>query len=170
MKRGRKKGRPPSGCILSGGRKYEIQRIQDWHREVMRLIVLGWSNKEIAARFGCSKQAISDIRNSSIVKRQIDIMQAARDHKLLTPEAKMKKMFMEGLDILDGLLKSDSTPPHLKTTIVFGVGDRSGHAPTKKIEGKHAVAVFDKETYDELAERRKAAIAEGIIVEAEEVT
>ncbi len=163
-----------SGCIPSGERKFEIQKIQDWHREVMRLIVLGWRTNELAAFFGVSRETISCIRNSSIVKRQVDIMQFVCDGKVMTPAAKMKEMFMDGLFILDGLMKADATPPALKTTIVFGVGDRSGHGPTKKIEGKHAVAVFDRPTLEELEKRKEDAIAEGItvkgiIVEAEEV-
>lgn len=165
-----KVGGTHSGRKPSGDRKYEIQRIQDWHREAMRLIVLGWGNTEIAAHFGCSRETVCSIRNSSIVKRQVDIMQAVRDGKVLTPEAKMRGMFMDGLNILDDLMKADGTPAHLKTTIVFGVGDRSGHGPTKKIEGKHAVAVYDRPTHEELMRRRQAAIDEGIVVEAEEVT
>ena len=165
-----KVGGTHSGRAPSGERKYEIQRIQDWHREVMRLIVLGWGNQEIAAHFSCSVETVCAIRNSSIVKRQIDIMQAVRDGKVLTPEAKMKGMFMVGLHILDGMMRADDTPKHLKKDIIFGVGDRSGHGATRKIEGRHAVAVYDRDTHDELMRRKEAAIAEGIVVEAEEVT
>ncbi len=164
-----KLGGTHSGGKPSGDRQYEIQQIQDWHREAMRLIVLGWKNTELAAHFGCSKETICSIRNSSIVKRLVDIMQAVRDGQTLTPEAKLKSMVLPGLNILDDIMKDDTTPRSLRASIVFGVADRTGLGPTKKIEGRHAVAVYDEATHEELMRRKKAAIDEGIIVEVEEV-
>ena len=158
-----KKGGTHSGRTPSGNRKYEIQRIQDWHREVMRLIVLGWKNTQLAEYFGCSEEQICTIRNSSIVRQQVGIMQSVRDGKVLTPKAKLKSMVMPGLEILDDMMRSEKTPLHLKKDIIFGVADRTGLGPTSKVQSVHEV-VFMRKDQDELERRKQAAIDEGIIV------
>ena len=152
------------------GRKYQITRVQDWHMECMRLIVLGWTNKEIAKRLGVSEASITAVRNSTITRKQIAVMQAHRDAAVmgLDPESRLTGMIHPAIDVLEGILSSENEAPlSMRRDVALAVLSINGYGPTKKVEGKHAVGigVFSREDAEELRRRREAAVEEGITLD-----
>lgn len=154
-----------SGRKPSGNRQYEITRVQDKHREIMRLIVLGMKNTEIAERLNVSTATVTAVKNSSLTRRQIEYMQEERNQKVTTPAERLEKLVIPSIDALEDILKNDESSMKIKKETAIAILDRNGFGPTKKIEGKHAVAVFNEHDYEELKRRREAAIEEGVLVQ-----
>jgi hypothetical protein len=166
-------GRTPLGGTHTGqvpdpNRKYQIERIQDWYQEAMRLMVLGWDNASIANHFGVSKAVIISIRNSDLTRRQIDCMQAARNRAIMGVQEKLDDSSTKAADVLDSMLNDPGIPAAVRKGVAFGILDRTGHGPTTKIEGKMSFAVFGPEDLKELQRRRDAAAQQGITVEFED--
>ena len=59
-------------------RKYTLKEVQDSHREIARLLVMGLNNKDIAEELGVTPEMVSYTINSPVVMREIENMRAAR--------------------------------------------------------------------------------------------
>lgn len=156
-----------SAPLPLGERKYQVQRIQDNHQEMMRLMVLGWSNKDIAQHFGCSTALVCAVRNSEITRKRLNLMQAARTGAVLGATEKLKDAAPIAASILVDMMQEDEVPKMLKKQIAFGILDRTGHGPTTKVESKHMVGIYTMEDHMELMKRRNDAIEQGILIEEE---
>ncbi len=63
-----------------GKRKgHQIREMWDSHHEIARRLLLGQKNVDIAKAMNCSKQTVSNVRNSPIVQDKLAVMKAARD-------------------------------------------------------------------------------------------
>ena len=58
---------------------WQVAEMWERHHEIARRIVLGQSNVDIAKDLGVSAQAVSNVRNSPVVKEHTTLMNAARD-------------------------------------------------------------------------------------------
>jgi hypothetical protein len=161
-------GMTHSGRAPSNNRQLQIERIQDWYQEAMRLMVLGWSNERIADHFRVTVATICTIRNSDLTRRQIDIMQAARSRSIMTVTEKLDDSAPRAAEVLDEMLNDPSVPAAVRKGVAFGILDRTGNGPTTKIEGKFAVGIFEKKDLEELQRRRDAALEQGVLVTVED--
>ena len=58
---------------------HQITKMWDNHHEIARLLILGMSNVDIAAKLDCSPQTVSNVRNSPVVQDKLAILHAVRD-------------------------------------------------------------------------------------------
>ena len=168
------------------GEKYEIERLQEWHKEVLRLAVLGYRPVQIAEMTGYTKEHISTLFNSAVFQEQLIILQAARDDDSISVGKRIAALAPIALERVKEVLQDpihrvetnektgqveikidDRIDPALKVRTAQDLLDRAGH---KAIDRKISVHMT-KEDIDEIKQDAiQAGIESGtIIVEDAEV-
>jgi len=150
------------------GEKYEIEEIQEWHREVLRLAVLGYRPGEIARATGYSKTHISTIFNSPVFKAELEVLQQARDDDTVAVAKRIVGMAPIAVERIlevikepiykidgEGVKVDDRIEPSLKLKAAQDVLDRAGH----KAVDKKVIAHLTK---DDLKEMKSDAVTAGI--------
>ena len=152
----------------NGHRQYEVTRLWDKHHEVIRLIVLGFGNKEIAELVGIGHHMISAIRNSEIPQRHIKVLQAARDSKcvdvsraLLEDAPKSLQLLM---DVRDG---EEAADIRLRASVAQDLLSRAGYGKVQKVQGAVVHGVVSEETLARVKARRAEGAVEAEFEEAE---
>ncbi len=158
------------------GKRYEIEKIQEWHKEVLRWAVLGYRPGEIAEFTGYTKEHISNIFCSEVFIDQLAILQAARDEDAisiskritaLAPIAveRLREIVADPIHIVrDGQVAIDERiDPSLKAKTAQDILDRAGH----KAVDRKIIAHLSKEDMEELKKDAiQAGIEEGYVVDA----
>ena len=151
------------GRLPTNNRKYEIAKLQDRHREILRRLALGQTPKMISNELGCTPAMINYTRRSAIGKREISLIHGARNGDSITVFKQIQDTAPEALELLkkriqQGLLKEEPDNVDIKTAI--SVLDRGGYGPIRKTlnanvdEGKG----FDKALEKIKAQAKKAGV------------
>lgn len=82
-------------------RAYSIKKVWNRHHEMKRLLLLGHSNIEIAQILGVTQQNVSDVRNSPMFKREMEVLQAARDAGTVEIAVRLAKDAHKSLQLLE---------------------------------------------------------------------
>jgi len=157
------------GRPANDSRKYEIQHIWDKHHEIIRLIVLGYSNKEIAEVIGCTPQTVSLTRNSEICKRKIEELRSRRDEEavnvLETLEREAPKALELLMDVRSGKLSDDIK---LRVKVAQDLLSRAGYGQVQRVKGSFVHGVVSEELLDRVKAKRNAVDADYVEVEEKE--
>lgn len=124
------------GRLPTGQRNYEIEKMWSVHHEIARLALIGWKSVDIARHLSVTPEMVSYTLNSSVVKRQLDVMQGARDVDAVDISKKIAALQERAVDALDNLL--DSEVQSIKLRTAQDLLDRGGYGAVKKIEAVHA--------------------------------
>ena len=141
-------------------RTYTVATMWDLHHEVARLIVLGWKNTRIAEHLECSKQQVSNVRNSPVVMEHIAILRGTRDADTIDIAKDIKELAGPSLDILREVIREgefEGEKVTLLTRIKEGnlMLDRAGHGAPKKVIGDFHHAYFSVSEIEEIKRRAK---------------
>jgi DNA-binding CsgD family transcriptional regulator len=150
------------GRPATGERKYEIQNIWDTHREIMRLLVAGMHHVDIARELGVTPATISNVMNSAICKRQMNLMRDARDLDAVDVSKRIQEIAPVALQTLEELLCTGNDNVKLKTAT--DLLDRAGHAAVKTLRTESLSVHL---TADDIAEIKSRAKQVGLCVDAE---
>lgn len=166
------------------GEKYEIEQITEWHREILRLALLGYRPVDIAEIVGFTKEHVSTIMNSGVFKDQLSILQAARDADSISVSKRIAAMAPVALERVNEILQDpihrvevneetgqtvvkidDRIDPALKARTAQDLLDRAGF----KAVDRKAILHMTKEDMDDMKQgAMEAGIADGLIVPMEE--
>ena len=150
-----------------GERKtYDIQKLWDSNREILRLITLGWKDKEIAEKLGVTTQTVSNTRNSTLGKRQLSLMRGARDAEVLDVQRKVDSLLPKAFQVYEEILESEGISKLKKATADTIVKELGGHAAPTKVDIRSQSLVHAKlEVIKQRAiEAREAMKKAGILV------
>lgn len=109
------------------------KEIGDLHREIMRMIVQGKKNVEIAKELGISKGTIKYVRNSHITKAHIAQMQDKADGEVIKMRKRIRNIAPNALQILENIMSDPEAEGHLdasiseKIKVAQDLLDRAGH-------------------------------------------
>ena len=171
--RGRDKRRAPPG----NRRTFEVSHIWELHHEIVRRLLLGQKNCDIARALNVSEATVSYTRNSQVVKDKLAIMRGARDAETVDLAKRIRDGAPKALklleDAIDGAVKDIegnvvqvSVTARLKEANSWV--DRAGYGAVKTFRGVHLVAHFTGEEIEKIKERaREAGVESGVVVEAE---
>jgi hypothetical protein len=84
-------------------KKYEVQKIWDHHRQIIRLLVASngsYTNQDIADQVGCSAQTVSNVRNSPIVKARVAMMHREADKNAVSIAERIRIIAPMAVDVL----------------------------------------------------------------------
>ena len=162
--------RDPDARKTDERKTFEVSEMWELHHEIVRRLVLGQKNSEIAKALNVTPVMVSYTRNSKVVKKQLDLMRAARDADTMDIAVRIRENGPAALSLLEDIIEDggDTHGIALAARTAESMLDRGGYAAPKKIEG--IVAHFTK---DEIAELKKQAVESGrdagMIIDAEEV-
>lgn len=162
-------GRPRGPRKHPEYRHYEVQDIWERQREMIRLMILGWGNQEIASALGVTPQNVSDVRNSPLVKDRLAVLGAARDAATVDIAREIKEEAGASLnllrDIRDGRVEAGIA---LRASVARDLLDRAGHSAIRKVQGEIVSTHLTRDDLEALKQRaRDAATQQGLMVAAE---
>lgn len=140
---------------------YHITQMWDVHHEIVRLALIGMKQVDIAAHLGCTPVMVSYTLKSPIVKRQMDLLQAARNTDAVDVAKEIKAMAPKALEVLKGLM--DSEMPNVRLKAATDVLDRAGHGAIKMVQTANVHAFL---TAEELDAMKKNAREVGLLVDS----
>lgn len=118
--------------------KNQVQNLSPRHRGIMRAVLKGMSNGEIAELTGLSIRTVGMIVHSDVFQYELAKLQELADEKavesVVDVRAKIKEICGFGVSELEKILKSKLTNPKLKAEIVWDALDREGIAKTERKE------------------------------------
>jgi predicted transcriptional regulator len=142
-----------------GNRKYQISNMHEIHHEITRLLLIGMKDIDVATHLGVTPAMVSYVRNSAIVKRQLDLMKAVRDIDAIDIAKDIKNLLPKAVKVLEETL--DSQNAALKLKAATEVLDRGGHPVVRTVNGNidHHFSV------DEINEIKKRARDIGLLID-----
>jgi len=150
-------------------RQYQLQRIQEQHHEVLRQLVLGRKKVDIARDLGITTATVGNIANSEITKRQLRIMQSARDAKSIDIANHIQEIAPKGLkllgEIIEGVNEGEGASLALRAKTAESMLARAGFGEKHVMESRHLHAHVTGETLQEIKEAARRLDAEEIEVE-----
>lgn len=152
--------------VLPGERRtFQVDHIWESHHEVMRRILLGQKNTEIAKATGLTAATISYIRNSPVIQEQLQILEGARDAKTVDLASEIRAFAPVAhrllTDIINGegtMLKGEKPSLRQRAREANNLMDRAGYSAVRNVQGQFLHGHF---TADEIEEIKQRAIKEG---------
>lgn len=139
-------------------RRYNVKSLWNRHHEMLRLIVLGWGNKEIAAALGCTSQNVSDVRNSPMAKDRLAILQAARDAATIDVAREIQQEAFDSFKLLQDVRAGRvEASINLRASVARDLLDRAGHSAVKKTQAEVVTAHLTREDLEKIKERARNA-------------
>ena len=154
----------------------EVSRIQDRHREVIRLKSLGLTNKAIAVELDITPAYLSSILGSTLVKRHLARLQDNRDSAFVEAGEQLNSLLPRAVAAYRKVLGEedveDEITPMQRVSVASQVFDRTGLGKVSKVETSSLTSVLGPADLAEIRKRTEEALArrESTIVECEEVT
>lgn len=161
----KRRGREPgsSGRLPSGNRNKFIKRMHEGHHQMVRLMLLGYGNKEIASRLGVTPQNVCDVRNSPIVRERLATLEAAADAEAMDLRSEVMRITQKSVKFLEEVQEAEGrgegAPLHLRVRVAEGFMDR---AIPKKVQGEFMHAHLTGEDIEEIKKRARDG---GVIVD-----
>lgn len=152
-------GRP----ALAGTERYEIQNIWDKHRQIMRCLVQGMKHTEVAEYCHVTPQTVTNVMNSAICKRQMDLMRAEADLDAVAVQKHIQEISGIALQTLEELMLTGNDNTRLKAAT--DILDRAGHAAVKTIRTENTHTILNRDDIEEIKNRARNA---GLIQKARE--
>jgi len=140
---------------------FEVNEMWEMHHEIVRRLLLGQKNREIAKSLSVSEQVVSYTRNSKVVRDKLDIMRAARDADSIDIATEIRDKAPKALKILESII--DDNGEKVAMTLVAKTAEnwvnRAGYVAPKSVILEGIVAHF---TADEIEKIKKDAIKDGM--------
>jgi DNA-directed RNA polymerase specialized sigma subunit len=144
---------------------YEITQLRDRHKEIIRLILLGHENTEIASILNITPQTVSNVRNSQLAQVELMSLQEARDNNSIDIAKQIQEIAPAALEILHTMIDRTNRklttdpfaqPSNLEVTVAQDLLNRAGHGSiNKNISINKSMPL----TQEELALMRERAFA-----------
>lgn len=128
--------------------KWELQKLNGRHREIMRQILEGSSYVTIAANIGMSVQAVMLIANSSIFKDELAKLETESDWNVIK---RAETLSNESLSALRDIMRYSQSEARRESTAI----EILGIAGYSKIEKKMIATVSGEDVIRELNRRRR---------------
>ena len=149
------------GRLPTGNRQYQIERMWDAHHEIVRLLLIGMKQVDIARTLGVSEVMVSYTANSAIVRRQLDQMRAARDADAIDISKRIKALLPKAVEVLEQTME-EGVIPQLRLAAAKDVLDRGGHPAVRGLDVKTTGQSYL--TRDEIEDIKQRAKSIGLTV------
>ena len=152
-------------------RAYDVKALWEKHHEIVRQVVLGRTNGDIAMDIGCTPQTVSNVRNSPLAKEAIDRLSAGRDETVMNIAKRIEEFAPIALGLIENIVKG--TVPGasigLRARMASGQLARAGYGEVQKI---HSVqTTLTRADMEVIKDRARSAAADaGIKVEFRDVS
>lgn len=144
------------GRLPTGNRKYHIQDLWSAHHEILRMLLLGMKEVDIAAALNVTPAMVSYTKNSAIGKRQLNIMQGARDAHTMNVAVRIKELAPKAVEVLE--TQMDSETERIAQVAALSILDRAGYAPVQRLQAETVHMHFTSDELKDIKARAKAII------------
>lgn len=142
----------------------DLAKINDKYREIARLIVMGLSNVDIAARMDCHPTTISIIRHKPYVRQHIMELHGGRDDQSSFITERIRNLASQAVDVMETMMMDEDTPAPVRASLSKDILDRAGHGAVTK-----SVSFSGKMSQDDIEEikrrAREAGATSGVIID-----
>lgn len=136
----------------SDGSYYNLQKMNQLHHEIVRRIVVGQKDSEIAAALGCTTATVKYTRESPVVKQKLEIMMGARDASAVEIRKRIQNLAPLALHRLEEIMEDDTASESVRMKIAQDLLDRAGYDPVKKTMD---VGKYNEERINEIKQRAR---------------
>ena len=151
---------------------FEVNKMWEIHKEIARMLTMGYKNVEIADSLDVTPEMVSYVRNSAIVQETVEGLSVDRDLETIDIMKDIKLKAPEALKILENIISGkdgtigENSSPTLRAKTAENWLDRAGFPAQRAGVGMHLHAHFNA---DDLVEVKKRARESGIIIDGEVV-
>lgn len=146
---------------------YNLKKMNQLHHEIVRRIVLGQKDVDIADALGCTPATVKYTRESPVVKEKLSIMMGARDSSVMEIRERIQKLTPLALAELEKMLIDDNVSAAIRTKIAQDLMDRAGFTPVHKTLD---VGKYTESKIEEIKRRaRENGVAVATDIDSEEV-
>lgn len=163
------------GRLPSNNRKYELRRLQDNHREMLRLSALGYDRKKIAAILGVTTATVSNARNSELGRAQSEVLANGRDSAITDINQKIQALLPDAITLMGEVAKGKVTIPEGSNVTITqrmkasqDLIGRGGYVPPTRVQ--HSGDVNHHMTVDDIKKIKEKAASlkvNGFVIDAE---
>ncbi|KKN53579.1 hypothetical protein LCGC14_0600750 [marine sediment metagenome] len=132
------------GRLPSNVRHYDLQILQERHKEILRRLALGESREQVAIMLGITPAVVSYTANSSLGKAQLAVLQNGRDDTVKEISEQIKDLLPRAIEVMDGALHGKiDLDEGANVTIGQSIKaaqdilGRGGHVAPTRVQGHH---------------------------------
>jgi hypothetical protein len=142
--------------------RWEVTEMWDRHQQIARLVTFGMSNKGIGEALGISAQQVSNVRNSPVVQRHVQVLQGKDDLETYDVMKRVTDLLPKALDVLEENLDDEDCPSSQRARTAFGLLSVGGYGQNSNVNvrGRHAIL-----TGDDIMKLKANAVAAGFVVD-----
>lgn len=146
--------------------EWNPKKMREHYNEIVRRIILGEKNIDIAKAVDLSAMVVSKVRNSPMVQEKIRLLELQRDANTVDIARDIRKLAPDALKVLQDLMVNAQTNPNVRSNIAKDLLDRAGHGAVKKTESKNLHAHLTSDELSGIKERAlEAGRASGMVID-----
>lgn len=158
------------------GKLYNLAKLQERHREILRLAAMGGTDKDIANRMNVTPVMVRYTRRCTLGNKQLAMLRNGRDTMAMDISERIQELAPDALRVIEEVVQSgtiDHVPVDRKERLAASnkILDRAGHVPPQRIVGDINHRLLTGDNIREIKDRAKeiSAINGNLITEAEVV-
>lgn len=149
---------PPPKPQVPRTESLKIADVQNVHQQIKRLLFLGLKVNVIAEKLGVSEVLVSSVKNSPVIKMQLEVMQAAADAECVDLKKQITTLAPHALFnlqevITQGTLNGEMVKPVTVLKESNNLLDRHMGKPTQNIRSESYNAFFTADDIKELKQK-----------------
>lgn len=139
-------------------KSFEAKQMLDIYQEIARRLVLGQKNVQIANDLNVTKEMVSYVRNSDIVKRQTKHLHEESNKRTVDIATRIKGLAPHAMNLLEdiivlGQVGEEKLPAKLRAHHAEAILDRAGYAPPKEIRSMNLHGHYTSEDIERIKAR-----------------
>ena len=141
-----------------------MQALWEKHHEIVRQVVLGRNNVDIADAIGCTPQTVSNVRNSPIAKEEIGRLSEGRDSATVDIARRIEEFAPVALTLIERIVRGQMPEASmaLRAKLASSQLARAGYGEVHKVQALHAH--LSRSDIDAIKERAQRAVDDAIDV------
>lgn len=151
--------RPPTRMAKATGFDQMLER----HREIARLVAMGYKNVQIAEEVGVTPQQVCNVRNSPVVQQHVGMLQGKEDKETMDIHARIRDFAPKCLSVLEEIVEDDELPALQKRKTAMDYLGLAGIVAPKNVNMKSLNVHAGPEVLDRVKERALAALGDMVV-------
>lgn len=136
----------------------DVKKVMNMHHEIVRLMVLGYKDVDIARTLDCTPATIRNVRKNPIIQQRLREMNLERDKSAVEMGSRLREIAVDAVDVIEEAINDDSLSLSVRADKGFKVLDRIGFGPVHNIKGQVNHALFTREDIEDIKRRAREAM------------
>lgn len=157
------------------GKLYNLAKLQERHREILRLAAMGGTDKDIASRMNVTPVMVRYTRRCALGNKQLSMLRNGRDMMAMDITERIQELAPDALRIIEEVVQ-EGTIDHVavdrkeRLATSNKILDRAGHVPPQRIVGDINHRILAGEDIRLIKERaREISVANGNLITEGEI-